>query len=597
MNTESLLSKEKIGVVGCLRISFSIAPFISTLICILTFGAAIAPTFQIQAVAWFVDDTIQVVQKNIPIGNTVLSIVILFSLIFYQWMVQPLMNMFWLRLKERMVETYRVDVVTHRAKLRYMYTEDAQAMDTMTRVTKEAENEMIKVLQTLCQFVSLVLRVAGIIYIILLHSWWVALILIVAAVPLLFLSKKSGDAQYQVHQENTKHERKYNYLSEVLRGREVVQERALFGFTKPLNQKWNEVYRLSSKFIQTSYRNWYVKLELGSILTALLSMMSAAILLFPAINGAMTVGVYVSLVNACFRLIDVMSWEMRNTIDSFAQCRGYLKDLNTFLRYEEKPGILQDKEKNMTFQSIRFENVSFNYPNSDNYVLKNLNMTIKNGVRYAIVGKNGEGKTTITKLLLGLYENYEGNIYVDDVELRDLNPAEAKSLYAVVYQDFNTYQLSLKENIQLGSLKKMSDQEILEILSMMSMEDLIARLPDWANTPLGRIFEEGQDISGGQWQRIAIARCAASQSPIRILDEPTAALDPLMESKIYTDFSKISNNGTVIMISHRLGSTKLADEILVLDAGKIVESGNHEELIKIDGQYKEMFEQQKRWYE
>ena len=496
-----------------------------------------------------------------------------------------------------MIETYRSQIVARRAELRYQYVEDGKAMDTMTRVTKDAENQMIKILQTLCQSVSLIMRVIGILYIIMLHAWWVGLILIVVSVPLLYLSKKSGDAQYKVQQENTKHERKYNYLSEVLRGRDAVQERALFGYSQSLNKKWKDIYALSSKLIQTSYRNWYAKLELGSILTAIISMLSAAVLLFPAVNGAMTVGIYISLVDACFRLIDAMSWEMRNIIDSLAQCKGYLKDLNVFLRYEQKHDITQDIENQMDFNTIRFENVSFHYPNSEVLILKNLSMTIEKGKKYAIVGRNGEGKTTITKLLLGLYDNYEGAIYVDGVELRDLRSPDAKSLYSVVYQDFNQYQLSLKENIQFGSTKKLSDSEIRDVLSMMSLEDLMERLPDWTVTPLGRIFEGGQDISGGQWQRIAIARCAAGQAPIRILDEPTAALDPVMENQIYTDFSKICADKTVIMISHRLGSTKLADKIFVLDQGKIVEAGNHQELMEIEGQYQEMYNQQKRWYE
>jgi len=219
------------------------------------------------------------------------------------------------------------------------------------------------------------------------------------------------------------------------------------------------------------------------------------------------------------------------------------------------------------------------------------------GKHYAFVGKNGAGKTTITKLLTGLYTEYEGEILINGKELREYPVSTVKALFSVVYQDFAKYYIPLKDNIKLGDVSgKNTEEKIPDILTKGGLEELVSELKDGIDTPLGKILENGQDISGGQWQRIALARSLISRAPVKMLDEPTAALDPISESRVYGEFENLMKGKTTVFISHRLGSTKLADEILVIDDGMIIERGTHDELMDDEGQYAQMFEAQRGWY-
>jgi ATP-binding cassette, subfamily B, bacterial len=211
------------------------------------------------------------------------------------------------------------------------------------------------------------------------------------------------------------------------------------------------------------------------------------------------------------------------------------------------------------------------------------------------VGVNGAGKTTITKLLTGLYTNYTGEIKVDGRPLRDFTQAELKGLSTVVYQDFAKYSFSLYDNIAVGSVIS-TEREINDAVNVIGLSEAVSKLPNGMQTYLGKIYKDGVDISGGEWQRVAMARSLVSTAPLRILDEPTAALDPLSESRVYSQFEQISRGKTTVFISHRLGSTKLADIIYVLDGGKIAEQGSHSELMRLKGLYAEMFEAQASWY-
>ena len=216
------------------------------------------------------------------------------------------------------------------------------------------------------------------------------------------------------------------------------------------------------------------------------------------------------------------------------------------------------------------------------------------------MGVNGAGKTTITKLVTGLYDEFEGDILINGKNIKEYRQSELKSLCSVVYQDFAKYFISLKDNIAIGNINSMnqkgSENDIKDSMKIMGLEEVAEKLPKGWDTPLGKIKSGGLDLSGGQWQRVGMARAIVGNAPIKILDEPTAALDPISESHIYEEFEQISRGGTTIFISHRLGSTKLADEIFVIDHGSVAESGSHSELMKLDGIYANMYESQRSWY-
>jgi len=251
----------------------------------------------------------------------------------------------------------------------------------------------------------------------------------------------------------------------------------------------------------------------------------------------------------------------------------------------------------LAFSTLEFRNVRFKYPGGEAFILDGLSFKLEAGRHYAFFGRNGAGKTTITKLLTGLYSGYNGEIFINGKELRAYPAGAVKALFSVVYQDFAKYYIPMKDNIRAGDIAGMDlDIRIQEVIQPAHLGDLVEELKDGLDTSLGKIKANGQDISGGQWQRIAIARSLLSRAPVKILDEPTAALDPVGESRVYEEFERLMAGKTTIFISHRLGSTKLADEILVIDGGKIAERGSHGELMAKAGQYAAMFEAQRSWY-
>jgi ATP-binding cassette subfamily B protein len=267
------------------------------------------------------------------------------------------------------------------------------------------------------------------------------------------------------------------------------------------------------------------------------------------------------------------------------------------MKLDEYEDAAAKPEKNMSFNVIEFKNVSFTYPETEKIILDKISFTIENGRHYSFVGVNGAGKTTITKLITGLYNNFEGEIIIDGRSIRDLTQAEIKGLSSVVYQDFAKYYISLYDNIAIADINNPENRKNVEnAVELTGLSEAAAKLKDGLDTPLGKILENGADISGGEWQRVAMARSVLSPAPLKILDEPTAALDPIGESMVYRNFERISKGMTTIFISHRLGSTKLADIIYVLADGKIIESGSHSALMTEKGVYCEMFNSQAEWY-
>lgn len=230
-------------------------------------------------------------------------------------------------------------------------------------------------------------------------------------------------------------------------------------------------------------------------------------------------------------------------------------------------------------------------------------MKLSAGKHYAIVGMNGAGKTTIVKLLTSLYDDYEGEIRINGKELRTIDLSMRKAMVSVIYQDFCRYPLDIYHNVSIGNINAMDDSESVETAAaVMGLSPLLESLPEGIKTPVSKIHENGIDLSGGQWQRIALARLAVSNAPLKILDEPTAALDPISESKLYGQFHKIMKRSAAadtmtIFVSHRLGSTKLADEIIVINRGKVAEMGTFEELVHKNGLFAQMFHSQAQWYQ
>lgn len=494
------------------------------------------------------------------------------------------------------------EAVKKRSRLHYSLIEDEGTWELCRRVSKDMEDNIWSMLQQTCNFLLGVVRITGVFLIIFTQSVWLGVMMALVSVPLIYFSVVSGGRIYQAFKEASVSARRGEYLWEVLSGRECAQERALFAYTDCVGGEWNRQMEQSRRISIKAVYGRGIR-NLGSnLITNGISTVMVCFLIWELSRGKVSIGIFIALSKAIYDMINLMSSEIGRSVVGMARNAAYMKDLTAFANLKEAEGTNElPAEGAEEFQELVFEHVFFRYPQTEKYILKDMSMRLVKGKHYAFVGENGAGKTTFTKLLTGLYDNYEGSILLNGRELREYQPPELKAMFSNVWQDFARYQDTAANNILIGDVRHMQERESRERMELYAKElDIykeLSELKQGFDTPLGRLAGGGADLSGGQWQRVVMARSMMNRASMQILDEPTAALDPVSESRLYEEFEKISRGRTTVFISHRLGSTKLADQIFVLKDGKVAEQGSHKSLMESGGLYQEMYESQKSWYE
>ena len=335
------------------------------------------------------------------------------GLIGFSWISSILLAFVNLRLDLRMNEVMRLAVVKKRSRLAYKHIENNETWELITRIGKGPSEQMIKGLNNILNIMEYIVEITSILLLIAAHVWWVSIAIVGISVPLFALAFKSGKVDYEAFTDAEKYRRRADYLKEVLSSRENIEERALFGYTKAINKVWFDRYEIARKIEYEADKKIFIRTKTASIITTFLSMVIALVLIVPAGNRVITVGLYISLVTAAFNLVQKMSWELSFAMKEYSKNKMYLIDFSLFSRLEETQGSdeLPDISiQEMPYESLEFINVHFTYPGTDRKILNGLSMRLEKGKAYAFVGKNGAGKTTITKLLTGLYDNYEGKI-------------------------------------------------------------------------------------------------------------------------------------------------------------------------------------------
>lgn len=589
--------KRKYRFIDFLTIPLMICPLYTAIKILNQILGALLPSLQVLVTAKFIDTALLIFNQNSPREAIYLPLIWLMLIVAYRGLNWQLLSYINLKSEMQMTKVYRSAIAEKRAKLEYRHIENNDTWDLINRTCSDPIGKINGGFNAILGAMNIIIHVLSLLAILMAQVWWAALTIVAISIPLFALAIKGGKETYKANQEAQKHSRRANYLQSLL-GRESVEERTMFGYTDYVNKKWYEKYEISRKINLKTQLKYFIRMKGSSLITILLSLLIILVLLFPLSRGTISIGMFMGLVTATLNLIQMMSWGLSYTMSELARNREYLKDLTAFCLLSETEGALDlPSNKTPTFESIEFKNVSFKYPETDKYILKDCNLRLEKNLHYAFVGVNGAGKTTITKLLTGMYDNYEGEIFINGESLREYSQAELKGFFAVVYQDFAKYYISLKDNIALGNVLNFDEIAIREKASLIGLDDTIKNLKDGMDTPLGKIKENGIDLSGGEWQRVAIARALYNPAEIRILDEPTAALDPVAESNIYEMFGRISTGKSTIFITHRLGAARLADEIIVIDDGKVAEKGSHEKLLAKNGIYAQMFAAQRSWYQ
>ncbi|WP_167955163.1 ABC transporter ATP-binding protein [Anaerosporobacter faecicola] len=494
--------------------------------------------------------------------------------------------------------TINLQVVTKKASVQYQLIEKTEIQDLFQRITENPAKNFQEGFMNILDLFTYVIQALSIFCIVFLKTPITACLFFLIAIPILYVAVKCGQYDYDVYGETGKHMRNIRYEQSMMTGRDQAEERELFSYTDKMNRMWNLEYQKVTQLISRATIIIMAKIKVANIL-AILVQVILILLLLPAIKtNTITVGIFISLVKAENDMVQKITWQLAGEIREFRKKQMFMKDYNALMHLEEDVNCLTAKEQNVcksSLHTIEFQHVSFQYPGQDNYVIRDLSFELKSGYKYALVGSNGGGKTTIIKLLVGMYDDYEGKILINGVERRELDYQTLKSYFSILFQDFARYQISIRENVTLGN-KDSNDKRINRIIEDAELAPFIHRLENGYDTQLGKLEENGVDLSGGEWQKIAIARCLFSDSPILILDEPTAALDPLSEVSFNNVMNKIPEDKLAIIITHRLSTVQYTDEAMVLRNGRICEQGSHQSLLEQQSVYREMYETQRSWY-
>jgi ATP-binding cassette subfamily B protein len=558
------------------------------------------PAYQTIALANFIDCAMDIFTGKRNLIEIVIPIIMIVLYIIFINFMPSIASIINLTGKNKMTLIIKEKILNKKASLEYMHIENTETQELINRACSDPIGNFSSGFNNILSAASIMISSISLLIIIMTSTFISGILIILISIPLFIIAIRTGKRNYEMNKEAKNIQRRYGYLSNILTDREFANERKLFDYSGSLQNDYNTLYKQSFKIETKIEKKTYRNMKSGSIITLLIILLIISILL-PSLNvGNITIGVFIALVNAIFSLVQTMSWQLSGTMSELSRLQEYLKDLNSFFSLSEKEDacVAPTCASDFVFETIEFRNVCFKYPGTDIYVLNNCSFMLKNGMSYSFVGVNGAGKSTIAKLIIGLYDNYEGKILINGKDIQDYDYAIIKSIISVLFQDFTTYAITLKDNIIMGNSMVFNEEKIKKIISSIGLDDFINGLKTNINTILGKIKEDGVDVSGGQWQRIAIARLLYSDAMINILDEPTASLDPVAESQVYEMFHRINNNRFTIYITHRLGAAKISDEILVVDDGKIVEKGNHEQLMLIHGGlYHKMFDSQKSWYE
>lgn len=491
-----------------------------------------------------------------------------------------------------------VELMRYAAKLDLYQFEDATFYDKLERARRQTGGRtalMSQVLSQIQDVVTIISLGAGLVA----FNPWLILILVVAVIPSFIAESYFNQKTYSLTYSWTPERRELDYLRYIGASDQTAKEVKIFNLADFLANRFADVshrYYMANRNLSVRHAAWGTAL---STLGTLAYYAAYVFIILQTISGSITIGTLTFLSGAFNRMQSSLQGVLTR-FSRIAEGALYLQDLFDF--FEIKPTIAS-KENSIPFpeklqQGFTFEKVSFKYPNSERWAIHDLSFHLQAGEKMALVGENGAGKTTLVKLLARLYEPTEGRILIDGVDIRDYNLDSLRSNIGIIFQDYIKFQLKASENIAVGNIEKVAERIAIEESAQKSLADtVIETLPNRYDQLLGRRFEEGTELSGGQWQKIALARAYMREAQLLILDEPTSALDARAEHEVFVRFAELIEGKTAVLISHRFSTVRMADRILFLENGQLLELGSHEELLAQDGKYAELFKLQAKGYQ
>lgn len=490
-----------------------------------------------------------------------------------------------------------VRIIRHAATLDLYQFEDAGFYDKLERARTQTAGRtalMSMVLSQAQDLITVLFLAGGLIA----FNPWLMLILVVAVIPSFIGETKFNRDSYSLTRSWTPERRELDYLRYIGASNETAKEIKIFGLEGFIADRFKVIsdkyYKANRKLAlrRAAWGGFFSMLGTTSYYAAYVFIIGQTVL------GSITLGTLTFLAGAFSRLQGLLQGIV-SRFSRIAETALYLQDLFEFL--ELKPLSQSHTGSHKVPRPIRtgfqFENVGFRYPESETWALRNLDFTLPPGEKLALVGENGAGKTTVVKLLANLYEPTEGRILLDGVDLREYDPDDLRREIGIIFQDYVRFMFTAAENISIGNIPERENRPCIEDAAEKSLADtVVENLPKKYDQMLGKRFSGGVDLSGGQWQKVALARAYMREAQLVILDEPTAALDARAEHEVFLRFAELMKGKAAVLISHRFSTVRMADRILFLENGRLLELGSHEELLAKGGKYAELFRLQAKGY-
>jgi len=490
-----------------------------------------------------------------------------------------------------------VIIMEHASTLDLDQFEDSAFYDKLERARQQTVGRTILLSQVLTQvqdFVTMAFLAAGLMT----FNPWLILLLIIAIVPAFMGESYFNDRSYALSRGQTPERRELDYVRYLGASDETAKEVKIFNLSGFLINRFKT---LSDKFYTDNKKLTIKRSAWGTVFAFIGSIgyyAAYVVMILRTVQGELSIGDLTFLAGS-FRQLRGLLEGILNRFTSVSQGAIYLRDFFDFFEIQPKIKVLKNA---LPFPrpiqtGFRFENVGFRYMHSDRWANRHLNFTLHANEKLALVGENGAGKTTLVKLLARLYDPVEGRILLDGIDLREYDLKDLRLNMGIIFQDYLRYQMSFAQNIAVGNIAEEQNRPLIKSAAEKSLADLLAlKLPDQYDQALGRRFNNGVELSGGEWQKIALARAYMKDAQLLILDEPTSALDARAEYEVFQRFAELTHGKSAVLISHRFSTVRMADRILVLDKGELIESGTHEELLQTNGRYAELFQLQAQGY-
>jgi len=490
-----------------------------------------------------------------------------------------------------------VRIMEHAATLDLENFEDPEFYDSLERARRQTAGR-IGLLAVLLGMGQSGLTLISLLAALIAFNGWLLLLLVFAVLPSFIGETHFAGLSYSLLYKWTPERRELDYLRYVATSDVTAKEVKLFGLADYFTRKYK---RLADEFYEANRALSIKRAVTSGGLTAVSTLgyyAANVFIIVDTVRGILTLGDLTFLVGSFQRSRGLISGILLRSADMYQQSL-FLRDLFSFL--EMKPGTASPERPMPVPRPIRdgvvFESVGFRYPDKESWALRNVSLRIGAGERVALVGENGAGKTTLIKLLARLYDPTEGRILLDGIDLREYDVDELRRVIGVIFQDFVRYDLNVRENIAVGQIDAIGDRSRIVRAAEMSLADsVIAGLEGGLDHMLGRRFKGGANLSGGEWQKVGLARAYMRDAEILILDEPTAALDARAEYQVFERFAELTEGKMAVLISHRFSTVRMADRIVVLEDGTVTEDGTHDELLMLSGRYAELFTLQAAGY-